>query len=420
MNIVQVGVYPISPDCIRGGVEASVYGLSLSLLNSLSSDGKEGLHRVDVFDMPRLGNGDRVEVIGDRLRVHRYANPGKHNEDALQRVDEMVQDIIAIHPDVVHVHGTGPVSSAIYRAIKQQDIPVMLTIHGLLRVEKKNKLHQAWQNLHTGTDRLAALCKKRIPALVKAFYQYIRQSRVECNLLEYADRAIVDTGYLLDALKEYPVKNLPELYVIPQGANERFYEQEKRETGSEKRELRTEKRILCVGAFGVRKSQIELVRAFELLRSHCVEAKLVLCGVVAEQAYFNSLKSVVADSTYKDDIEIKENLPFEQLMEEYRNATIFALHSQEESQGIVLAEAMAMGLPIVSTRVGGIPYVVEDGVSGILTEYGDVVATTEALGKLLTDNELREKMSIAAQQSAEKYRWENIAREIVNLYKREC
>ena len=91
---------------------------------------------------------------------------------------------------------------------------------------------------------------------------------------------------------------------------------------------------------------------------------------------------------------------------------------------------MAIGLPVVSTRVGGIPYVVaslpdplcpvgKGDYTGILTEYGDVEATAEALGKLLTDNELREKMSIAAQQSAEKYRWENIAKEIVKLYKGE-
>lgn len=171
-----------------------------------------------------------------------------------------------------------------------------------------------------------------------------------------------------------------------------------------------------MGAFGVRKSQIELVRAFEQLRSHDVEAQLVLCGVVAEQAYFNQLKAVVSASAYKDDITIKENLPFEQLMQEYQHATIFALHSQEESQGIVFAEAMAMGLPIISTRVGGIPYVVEQGKTGLLTEYGDIDATAAAMEMLLKNDTIRTQYAQNALTSAQRYKWTHIAEEIVKLY----
>lgn len=409
MKIVQVGVYPISADCIRGGVEASVFGLTQELV-------KQG-HDIHVFDVPRMDSKDSIEtpiitngprISTNTLIVHRYANPGSHNVDQLKCANRMVQDVLAFHPDVVHIHGTGELSANIYTTCQQHGLKLMLTIHGLARIEKKNKLYQAWQNLHTGTD---PLCKKRIPALMKALYQFFRQSRVECQLLERADRAIVDTGYLLDALKEYPVKNLPELYVIPQGANEKFYDNSRVICDNSRF-----KSILCVGAFGVRKSQIELVRAFEKLRERGVEAKLVLCGVVAEQAYFNQLKSVVSASAYKNDIVIKENLPLEQLMQEYRHATIFALHSQEESQGIVFAEAMAMGLPVVSTRVGGIPYVVEQGRTGLLTEYGDIDAAAAAMEMLLKNDTIRTQYAQNAIVAAQSYKWSNIAEEIVKLY----
>lgn len=50
---------------------------------------------------------------------------------------------------------------------------------------------------------------------------------------------------------------------------------------------------------------------------------------------------------------------------------IYALRSQEESQGIALVEGMAAGLPVVSTRVGGILYVINDGIMGLLSDYGD-------------------------------------------------
>lgn len=411
MKIVQVGQYPISADCIRGGVEASVFGLTQELV-------KQG-HDIHVFDVPRMDSKDSIEtpnitngprISTNTLIVHRYANPGSHNVDQLKCVPNMVQDILALHPDIVHIHGTSELSANIYTSCQQHGLKLMLTIHGLARIEKKNKLYQAWQNLHTGTD---PLCKKRIPAFMKALYQFFRQSRVECQLLERADRAIVDTGYLLDALKEYPVKRLPELYVIPQGANEKFYDNSRAICDN----LRSIS-ILCVGAFGVRKSQIELVRAFERLRERGVDAKLVLCGVVAEQAYFNQLKSVVSASAYKNDIVIKENLPFEQLMQEYRHATIFALHSQEESQGIVFAEAMAMGLPVVSTRVGGIPYVVEQGKTALLSEYGDIDATAAAMEMLLKNDTIRTQYAQNAIVAARRYKWSNIAEEIVKLY--EC
>lgn len=66
------------------------------------------------------------------LTIHRYANNGKHNEDAMQRGKEIFRDIVALHPNAVHVHGTGKLSEAIYETAKNYGIPVVLTVHGLL------------------------------------------------------------------------------------------------------------------------------------------------------------------------------------------------------------------------------------------------------------------------------------------------
>ena len=101
MNIVQVGPYPLFADCIKGGVESSVFGLAQELANS---------HIVDVFDLPRIGGKDIVERKGS-LTIHRYANTGKYNQDAVDRGKEMLRDILALHPDIVHIHGTGLISS---------------------------------------------------------------------------------------------------------------------------------------------------------------------------------------------------------------------------------------------------------------------------------------------------------------------
>jgi len=389
MRIIQFGPYPINSNSIRGGVEASVYGLATELA-------RQG-QIVHVFDFPRVDNKDTEEDDG-LLVIHRYKNPGKRNLDMLKRAMNLVQDILTLAPDVVHIHGTGELSSSIYRTLKQAGVPVMLTIHGLARIEKRNMIRQALQDC-------------QIKKLIKLVLQYIRQNREECRLLEEADMAIVDTGYLLDALKDYPVKNLPKLHVIPQGANDKFF-------SAKRLQIDGKKTILCVGAFSRRKRQVLLIKAFEKLRENGVDAKLVFCGAVSETDYYNEVNETISASEYCSDIILYINKPQEFILEQYQKASVFALHSQEESQGIVFVEAMACGLPVVSTRVGGIPYVVENGKTGLLTEFGDIETTALALEKLLLDERLYQKYSEAAIKAVEKYRWRNIANEILKIYKK--
>ena len=110
----------------------------------------------------------------------------------------------------------------------------------------------------------------------------------------------------------------------------------------------------------------------------------------------------VADYLYS----IKDNNAFSN----EQKASLFALHSQEESQGIALVEAMAVGLPVVSTTVGGIPFVVKDGETGLLSMYGDVDAFADNLIKLLKNDDLRKRMSQDARNAAQSYSWQNLAK----------
>jgi len=84
----------------------------------------------------------------------------------------------------------------------------------------------------------------------------------------------------------------------------------------------------------------------------------------------------------------------------FRSADIFALPSHVEAFGIVLLEAMAAGLPIVATRVGGIPEIVVDGVQGDLVPPHDAEALAQALEKLCSDPELRARYGAAGLQKA--------------------
>ena len=384
MRIIQIGSYPLSPDCIHGGVESSVYGLVKALMNERVNEVKE--HVVDVFDMPRIGMQDGVERDGN-LTIHRYSNPGAHNKDAVQRLTEICRDIVALNPDICHIHGTGAFSKQMYFALREQGQKVIVTVHGLLHEEKKQALF-------------------RKPSL-KHLYQYIIQTRDERTLLNAVPRVIVDTAYVEEKLRAYHLRYMPEIHIIPQGIDEAYFDIHCNPESNV---------ILSVGAMAPRKGHVYTIEMFNRLRDKGIVAKLRMIGSLADMAYYKLLQQKITESPYKSDISIEVNLPREQLLQAYASAKLFVLHSREESQGIVFAEAMATGLPVVATKIGGIPYVVAEGKSGLLCPFADVEAMTEMTAQLLSNEQQWQSFSAAAREMAKDYAWSTIAEKIERLY----
>lgn len=382
MKIVQIGPYPIAKDCIRGGVESSVYGLAHALSKQ---------HSVYAIDLPRIGEIDRSEQ-DEQISVYRFANHANYNQSAVKRVKDIVDIVSTLSPDVVHIHGTGLISFKLYRTLQKQGIKLMLTVHGLLHVEKTNALKRKFS--------------------LKNLYQYVVQSITEFRLLNSAKNIIVDTGYVAEQIRQYHYEHkicrLPNMHIIPQGINEHFFSL-KCDNDSNA--------ILSVGSISRRKGHLLLLQAFDQVGKQVPNAKLVIAGVLAEQDYYNELQTFIQQSSNKTNIRLLINLPQEKLYELYQQAYIFALHSQEESQGIALVEAMAIGLPVVSTKVGGIPYVVEDGKTGFLANYGDVDIFAKYIITLLNNRKQYSDMSNCAIRGSQWYIWENIANEIMLLYK---
>jgi phosphatidylinositol alpha-mannosyltransferase len=89
-----------------------------------------------------------------------------------------------------------------------------------------------------------------------------------------------------------------------------------------------------------------------------------------------------------------------------------------ESQGIVLLEAMAAGRPMVASNIEGYASVITHGVEGLLVRPKEVDALAEAIIELLADPDQRREMGERAQQRAQEYSWERVSQRVITYYER--
>jgi D-inositol-3-phosphate glycosyltransferase len=101
----------------------------------------------------------------------------------------------------------------------------------------------------------------------------------------------------------------------------------------------------------------------------------------------------------------------------YSAADLLVMPSHYESFGMVALEAMACGTPVIASRVGGLPYNVLDGITGILVPERDPEALAAEITRVLTDDALRHRLGEGAAQVARYYSWEKITGQIVDLYR---
>lgn len=116
-------------------------------------------------------------------------------------------------------------------------------------------------------------------------------------------------------------------------------------------------------------------------------------------------------------VEFLGEVPHERVADVLAGFDIFALSSKAEGFGVAALEAQAAALPVVASRVHGIPDVVQDGRSGLLVPPGDIDALAAAIGRLAGDAALRVSMGRAGRAFVERrYRWEENAAQMERLY----
>jgi len=143
--------------------------------------------------------------------------------------------------------------------------------------------------------------------------------------------------------------------------------------------------------------------------------RFVLAGDGPERA---KVERILAQGGVLDRSILLGNVPNEQMLDVYRAADLSVLPSFMEATSITGLESMACGLPLVGTRVGGIPVLIEDGASGTLVEPGDPAALAAAIRELVLQPALRRRMGERARELAERrFSWRGIALQTLDVYR---
>lgn len=154
--------------------------------------------------------------------------------------------------------------------------------------------------------------------------------------------------------------------------------------------------VLFVGTLTKRKGVDDLRAALRILRERGLVFGMEIVGGPGEVggAEASSLSVALGEEGWGSSL--LGPLSPEAVRERMASADVFVLPSHVEGQPIAILEAMAAGLPIVSTRTGAIPDVVRDGIDGFVVDVGDVTGVADALERLIVSPELRRGMGAAA------------------------
>ena len=285
-------------------------------------------------------------------------------------------------PDVIHAHWPFPHAYIALGAAKLFKIPLALNFHGaeLLLIRKK-KWVKPFLKFAIGQAQAIFANSSFTASKIKA----IRNVNVEWSpygtTLEGHDASC------------HPAA------VIPHAINGKF-------------------KILFVGRHIERKGITYLIEAAKYLPRDKFEIRIVGVGDLTEQ-----LKKQAEESGAN--IIFTGKLSPEDLANEYKTANVFVLPAIVDSKGdteglgVVLIEAMELGLPIVASNVGGIPDVVVDGKSGILVPEKDPVALADAFKRLADDPALTESLLAGARKRIDEcFTWDGIIERQVEVYKR--
>jgi len=367
MKIVMVSLFPEDPEQIRGGVA----GVTVYLTQALRKI--PGLEIEVVVPYPHKSSEQTVDFDGMKVHFLPRGLPGGSIINMLFGQSRSVRRKLAeLDFDLVHIQGYCLLAG-------QLDVLRVLTIHGIQERD--------------------ALFHPKFPRLRSMFLKC-----VEGYWRKRSQNTIVISPYVRDVLaKELRGKT----WDIENPVRDDFFKITRQTIPG---------RVLFGGTIHPRKNIKGLLEAFALVGEHNSQAKLRLAGTGVQTQYGQECIQLSSHLGLEGRVNFLGNLSVKDLQMEMANAACLVLCSFQETAPVIIEEATATGLPVVASDICGIPYMVEDGVTGRLVNPADAENIAEGIIAVL-DEETNHAMSVRSREIAEsRFRASTVAQKTFEVY----
>jgi glycosyltransferase involved in cell wall biosynthesis len=213
------------------------------------------------------------------------------------------------------------------------------------------------------------------------------------------------------------IVNGRKVYYLPNAINLKLYS-----TVAEKHisefQYKTPCKVLYLGYLGRSKGTFDLLDAAEAIHSRGIDMIFDLVGGALVPEELERLREIIKTSNMEDCVRLHSLAYGTEKLNYLRDADVFVYPSYYEGMPMAVLEAMACGLPIVASKVGGLLDLIQDGINGILVDPGEPEKLASALCRLTKEHELRYSMGKASYKLAcEQYDIEQHVAQLIGIYK---
>lgn len=309
---------------------------------------------------------------------------------------------------------------------RTMDRPKLLTllvtarhIARFLDEEAIDILHMHWGHDLTLASLVKRLCKRPVKLIYSRQMQITTSKRDPLHRVLYSqvDLFTAITRNLLDEARRYLPMCADDLGLLHYGISASKATDDcsgfLANSGFEKEKFS----IACFSRIEYAKGQHLLIEALRLLHSEGIEFQALIVGHVMDRDYREALQAKI------DGYDLEKSVRFLEFIENPMRFMpcfdVIVLPTFEETFGLVLAEAMHMGVAVIGSRAGGVPEIIEQGVTGLMFEPGNHQDLAAALRRLQSDRELRGRLAGQGRSLArEKYSDESHMQRLENYFER--
>ena len=372
MKVVLVSRFPSDIDQPRGGVETATVGLAKALFSLGITD----LHIVTIEKHIAETSIENHEG----LTVHRLPRsrwPMILDAIVGPSVRILNRYLRQLEPTVVHYHETWGFSAP------KCGFPAVFTVHGFDSLNLPTEKAPFWRTRSKLWDWSESIG--------------LRKQKYIISIAPYVHHAI-------------STKTNAKISDIWNSLNPLAYSVSRKEKRGS---------LLFLGWLNPRKNPLVIVKAAAKLIKKHPDLKVRLCGEASVPHYFKELQDAISDFGLIKCVEMPGRLNQSAVRKELSTAALLVLPSFQENAPMVIAEAMAAGIPIVASNLCGIPDMVENGKSGLLlNDPTDADELVNTLDKLLSNDELRHCQGESAKYRAEQlFHPTSVASQTIEVYK---